>query len=468
MKTQHAQHLYNRAGFGMNLADRQQAAPLSRRNLVEAIFQASQAFHPLKGIPKDMPELVRFRQLSEARKKAILARNKESLRSLNHAWIQRMASGEGILREKMTFFWHDHFACNLKNVYLAQLQNNTLRKHALGNFGDLLRAIAKDPGMLQFLNNQQNRKAHPNENFARELLELFSLGPGHYTEKDIQEAARAFTGWGFNLKGEFVFRVRQHDDGQKVFLGKRGRFDGDDIIDIILAQPQTARFITEKLYRFFVNPQLDEVVVEKWAKEFFASNYDTTRLLKRIFTSDHFYRPANRACRIKSPVEYLLSLMHLLQLRFEEPQGPLLIQRLLGQVLLLPPNVAGWPDGQAWIDSSSLLARLRISQALLLADYPLDLELGEHFAGNEGLPALKRKLKGLGLLARIDWQPLYAATEELPDSERLAFLQAYLLSLPIQALSAEQLRRFAPGQNGRERTRSLCLRLISSPEFQLC
>ncbi|MEM7658488.1 MAG: DUF1800 domain-containing protein, partial [Bacteroidota bacterium] len=296
-------HLLFRAGFGPHAQhwqkmskqrpDKvlQQLVKTSERN--EAEWRESKAWQRDPLSQRDRNPMLR---------KMNQERNRNSIRKLNLDWVNQMVHSEDQLREKMALFWHDHFACRLRLAPLVQRQLLTLRTYALSSFRELLFAISRDPGMLQFLNNQQNRKAHPNENFARELLELFTLGRGHYTEKDIQEAARAFTGWGFNLKGEFVFRQRQHDTGTKTFLGKTGNFGGEDILNIILDQPRTARFLVEKIYRFLVHPDLDEAVVEEWSQAYRESDYDTLELLVRIFSSDHFYESRNVGARIKSPI----------------------------------------------------------------------------------------------------------------------------------------------------------------------
>src|ERR1700754_3627308 len=175
-------------------------------------------------------------QMTPEQKKALARQGKEDIRDMNIAWLSMMTNSKAQLREKMSLFWHGHFACRSNSGYFAQDLVNMIRTNALENFGDMLRAISKSPAMLQFLNNQQNRKGHPNENFAREVMELFTLGRGNYTEKDIKEAARAFTGWGANVQGDFVFRKGQHDDGNKTVLGHTGRFDGDDILNILLEE----------------------------------------------------------------------------------------------------------------------------------------------------------------------------------------------------------------------------------------
>ncbi len=229
-------------------------------------------------------------------------------------------------------------------------------------------AVSKSPSMLQFLNNQQNRKKKPNENFAREVMELFTMGRGNYTENDVKEAARAFTGWGFNLSGEFEFRKNQHDTDSKTVLGKTGNFDGDDVLNILLEQKQTAKYITKKIYKYFVNEKVDDEKVEWLSNRFYQNGYDIKKLMEDIFTADWFYEEKNIGTKIKSPIELLAGIRRLLPMEMENDQAQLLFQKTLGQILFYPPNVAGWPGGKNWIDSSSLMLRLRIPQILTAND----------------------------------------------------------------------------------------------------
>ena len=180
-------------------------------------------------------------------KKKLREKSRDDLKTLNIRWLETLVNSEAQLREKMSLFWHGHFACRIQNSYFSQELLHIVRTNALGSFADMLKAVSKSPAMLQFLNNQQNKKSHPNENFAREVMELFTMGRGNYTENDVKEAARAFTGWAFEPRGGFVFRKFQHDDGSKTFLGKTGNFDGDDILNMLLENKQTANYISRKI-----------------------------------------------------------------------------------------------------------------------------------------------------------------------------------------------------------------------------
>ena len=191
----------------------------------------------------------KLENLTKEQKQQMRKQNKEGIKNLNLTWVDEMINSDAQLLEKMAFFCHGHFACRNLNMYFQQLMLDIIRRNALGSFADLLREVSKSGAMLAFLNNQQNKKQHPNENFAREVMELFTMGRGNYSEQDIKEGARAFTGWGFKINGEFVFREQFHDTGIKNFLGKSGNFDGDDILDILLDNKKTSYYITKKIYR---------------------------------------------------------------------------------------------------------------------------------------------------------------------------------------------------------------------------
>lgn len=464
---QRIQHLQWRAGFGPAAASIGENPPAYEK-VVKNMFQAAKSAPPLRVLDRaDFPSIEALRALSAEERQEVNRQLREGMKQLNFAWINRMKQEEAQLREKMTFFWHGHFACRLNNALFAQAQNNTLRTHALGNFGDLLLAISQDPGMLQFLNNQQNRKGHPNENFAREVLELFTMGRGHYTEQDIREAARAFTGWGFDRTGEFVFRTRAHDSGSKTFLGKRGNFDGTDILYIVLEQRQTADFITRKLYRYFVNPIENEEVIQTWARQFYDSGYDIADLMETIFHSAHFSSEQNIATQIKSPVTYLVGLMRMLDVDFGSEEGPLLVQKVLGQMLLVPPNVAGWPEGRSWIDSGTLMARLKLPQALILS---AEYEFGgkENFAMNEEVMQARDRQFQRRMQADMHWDNLLRATLGRSEQEILALTAGFFLQQAPQYFDLDWLRQHVKGRDATEQLKVLVMRLVCTPEYQLC
>jgi uncharacterized protein (DUF1800 family) len=344
-----------------------------------------------------------------------------------------------------------------------------VRTNALGSFADMLKAVSKSPAMLQFLNNQQNKKSHPNENFAREVMELFTMGRGNYTENDVKEAARAFTGWAFNPKGEFVFRKNQHDDGSKTFLGKTGNFDGDDILNILLEHKQTANYISKKIYRYFVNENVNEQNQQWLSNRFYSNNYNIAKLLEDIYTSDWFYDEKNIGIRIKSPVELLAGIRRLLPMQLENDQSQLLFQRALGQVLFYPPNVAGWPGGKNWIDSSSLMLRLRIPQIFSANDIidimpktDDDVQMGQMM---EGIKKMKDTVKGG--TATIDWTSVNAIFEKMQREKLLESIESTILQTKNK-VSNVVLDKYVNPDSRENFIKSAVVNLMATPEYQLC
>jgi hypothetical protein len=293
-------------------------------------------------------------------------------------WCHRMLRTRTPLREKLTLFWHGHFATShvkVVNQLLMHRQNETLRLHTWGNFRDLLLAVSRDPAMLVYLDGEANTKEHPNENYARELLELFTLGIGQYTENDVREAARAFTGWRHD-GGKFVFDAEAHDAGDKVFLGKRGALDGTDIIAILLRHPALSLTIARKLLEFFCCPQPAEDVLAEAADVLKQANFNIKSFLSTLFLSKFFYSPACRRKRISSPVEFAIGACRSLEARM--PAGRLREHLVaMGQELLAPPSVKGWEGGQKWIHTTTWAARIAFAQ-----------ELADLYGGNEFYPHL--------------------------------------------------------------------------------
>jgi len=286
-------------------------------------------------------------------------------------WANRMVASPRPLEEKMALFWHGHFASNEAKVrdyrkLLGQLE--LFQEQGTGNFRDLTVAVAQDPAMLSFLDAGVNVKGASNENFAREIMELFTMGVGHYTEKDIREAARAFTGWNY-VDTKFVVNKDQHDDGEKTFLGKTGRFDGVQVINIIMEQPVTADYIAGKIYRFFVRQQLSPELQKQLGQVLRDNNYELKPLLERIFLSRDFYCPASVGTQIKSPVELAISTYRKLGQK-SVPGVPdfNLATGALGQQLFSPPTVAGWAGGQSWITPGLLLERANFVRDVLFPD----------------------------------------------------------------------------------------------------
>jgi uncharacterized protein (DUF1800 family) len=300
-------------------------------------------------------------------------------------------------------------------------------------------------------------------------MELFTMGRGNYTEDDVKQAARAFTGWGFNVQGEFVFRKNQHDDGLKTFLGRTGRFDGDDILNILLENKQTASYISKKVYRYFVNEQVDEKNQLWLSSRFYSNYYDISKLLEDMFTSDWFYEEKNIGTKIKSPVELLAGIRRLLPMRLENDASQLLYQRALGQVLFVPPNVAGWPGGKSWIDSSSLMLRLRIPQILsandalnIMPKVDDDMQMGQ-------MEMMVNKIKSTikGGTAIIDWATVNKIFEKIQRDKLLDNIADTVLQTKSQVSNAV-LDKYVNTASRENYIKSAVVNLMATPEYQLC
>ncbi|MFC3561785.1 DUF1800 domain-containing protein [Pedobacter jamesrossensis] len=469
-------HLYSRAGFGISFTDLHK---LSRKNIDKVVStllkepKESDDITLIDSVASKQQLLMQAglyakKDLTDEEKKQrqeIVRMQNEKSRDLNITWVEKMINTSNPLREKMTLFWHGHFACRSNNPMFAQQLNNIQRANGLGSFKTLLVEVSKSPAMLQYLNNQQNRKGKPNENFARELMELFTLGRGNYTEQDIKESARSFTGWMYDKDGSFIFRPNLHDTGTKTFFGKIGNFDGENIIDIILDKPETAEFISRKVYKFFVNDNPNETHVKELANHFFNSKYDIAELMKKMFTSDWFYSPENVGTKIKSPAEFIVGLSREFYVTYNKPQVLIQLQSSLGQYLFNPPNVAGWPGGQNWIDSSSLMLRMRIP-SLVLNDGEIDFS-GKADPEDEAVIAQSRtatinantKAKPKSFVdAKANW-PKFLDT--LPKGTTPLELAEFLLQPKLN----DKITGMISDNKG---LRSTSVELASMPEYQLC
>lgn len=476
------QHLLWRSAFGPMAENAASLEDLSQKKLWDLLVKTS-AMKPEKivvaenlvdGLVNGVQDLAMQSEVSKAeagRKRRQQAR--EDIKNLNLTWLDEMINSEAQLREKMSLFWHGHFACRVINSFFQQDLLHVIRTNALGNFGTMLKEVSKSPSMLQFLNNQQNRKRSPNENFAREVMELFTMGRGNYTEKDIKEAARAFTGWGYNLDGAFVFRKQFHDDGQKTFLGRTGNFGGEEILDILLEQPQTAVFITKKIYSYFVNEKVDDKNLQWLSQRFFDNNYDIQKLLRDIYTSDWFYAEKNIGNKIKSPIELLAGIRRMLPLELDNDQSQLLFQKVLGQILFYPPNVAGWPGGRTWIDSSTLMVRLQIPQVLaakesltIKAKNDDDVNMGQMM--EQQLRINKNKMyTSKGASANIDWAPVTRIFEKTKREQLAQKIAETLLQSPSR-IDMSVLQKYLANDSRENFVKSSIIQFMTTPEYQLC
>jgi uncharacterized protein (DUF1800 family) len=479
------QHLMWRAGFGPAASQMEQLASLSPSQLFKALQNASSkkpdyidvADNYIHGLIMGADDVNKMEEQKKKgqdadTKKRIRQQNRDDLKKLNLVWLNEMVESNAQLREKMAFFWHGHFASRNINVLYQQQLLDIIRQNALGSFRDLLHETSQSAAILNFLNAQQNKKGRPNENFAREVMELFTMGRGNYTENDIKEAARAFTGWSANLQGEFTFKRFQHDDGKKTVLGKTGNFTGEEVLDILLEQKQTARYITQKIYSFFVNEVSNKEKVNWLADRFYASDYNIGRLLEDIFTADWFYDQKNIGTRIKSPIELLAGTRRMLPMELENEEAQLLLQRISGQVLFYPPNVAGWPGGKAWIDSSSLMFRMRIP--MLINDQD-DLNLApktddDVMGGQMDKAAIKKggyARAGKPINAKIEWGTYTKNFESTPRENLLTKIQSALLQV-TPVYKADLLKSYSDSSSRESFIKTATLQVMSTPEYQMC
>jgi uncharacterized protein (DUF1800 family) len=448
MNLKHIYHLYSRAGFGISIPDAQKLQSKKVDEIVDSLLNVDSKLSYLNCIRlNELPSRTEVKGMSKEDRKALGKKARDRIQVMNTTWVKQMVTSPTPLLEKTTLFWHGHFACRVENPYTMQQLHNIQRQFVFSPFKDLLLAVSKSPAMLQFLNNNQNRKQHPNENFARELMELFTIGRDNYTEQDIKESARALTGWGFNPDSyEFVFRDRAHDDGAKTFMQQTGNYNGEDIINIILNQKQTAVYLCRKFYRFFVNEVVDEKHVAELADYYFQNKYDTGKLLRKLFTSDWFYDDANIGANIKSPVEFVVGFSK--SFGVIPPDSALLkMQRALGQILFYPPNVAGWAGGRNWIDSSTLLLRLK-APSLVLNGGKIDI------IEKDDMPEESFDLPET-IKINPDEKPFYADAK--PDD-----LIENLLLPKLDDTKKNILLSNTPTN------KQLVLKIVSMPEYQLC
>jgi uncharacterized protein (DUF1800 family) len=378
-----AAHLLRRAGFGGSPGDITRLAAVSMNAAVDGFVR----FPEVAGLgdrPVDMPDPQDY--LSVEREIALATKNgdadnakqlrmdlaKSVQRSnlvMQQWWLQRMLASPAPLQEKMTLFWHGHFTSELgvkgTSPDEALAQNNLFRQYALGNIHDLTQAVSTDPAMLRYLDNARNDRAHPNENYARELMELFTLGIGNYTEQDIRESARAFTGWTVRANA-FYDNPRQHDDGSKTFLGRTGDFDGRDIVDIIFAQPAAPRWFASKLLNFFVYNQPEPALVDGVATLLRRHSFDLQPVMSTLLRSNVFYSPRAYRALVKSPVEFVVGTYRLFGVPSVDDSALAALRRM-GQILFHPPSVKGWDDGIAWLNSGTLITRENFASALMVS-----------------------------------------------------------------------------------------------------
>ncbi|HVS70365.1 MAG TPA: DUF1800 domain-containing protein [Phycisphaerae bacterium] len=378
-----AAHLLRRAGFGGALGETQALVEMGPEKAVSQIVRYGNIANPGLG-PLVFGDLTNpidqggaggrrgggrgglLRSMSAEQRKGFQqieqTAQRAKLEELKLWWLDRMVRTTRPLEEKMTLFWHGLFvssSATVKNTYLLYQQNELFRKHAAGNYKQLTLEVSKNPAMLIYLNNNDNRVQHPNENYARELMELFTLGIGNYTETDIKESARSFTGW-TNIGDQFVFNRGQHDEGVKHFLGRAGNFTGEDIVNIIFQQPACAKYIAGRLVRFFGLDEPPAEIVEPLAEIVAGNHYEMAPALLALFGSKWFYSQDVVQRQIKSPVQLVVGSLRSLGVPVSQPRAVDNALKLMGQELFNAPTVKGWDGGRAWINTSTLFARYNL------------------------------------------------------------------------------------------------------------
>ncbi|HVP72480.1 MAG TPA: DUF1800 domain-containing protein, partial [Phycisphaerales bacterium] len=484
-----AVHLLNRAGFGGTPAQARALANMGLEDAVDYIVEYEEVAAPAVGAdqfdkdimrPANEEERMEVEQARRSGNEAALekyrqerqmrqAEDRRQIGEMQKWWLKRMIETPRPLEEKMTLFWHGHFATGYRSIedsYHMFQQNQFLRANATGSFAELVYGIVRDPAMLRYLNNDQNRKEKPNENLARELMELFTLGEGNlYTENDIKEGARALTGFNFE-DDAFVFRPQMHDTGNKTILGQKGNWDGIDFCKIILSTRTPSEFICWKLYRYLVSdlpgdPDKDrQAFITKWARTFRDSNYQIKPLLKTLFKSDHFYDQANTAALIKNPIQLIVQAIRSLHTPARNLSALASAADLMGQNIFFPPSVKGWDGGRAWINTSTLFVRQNLLIYLLTGRRPESYEW----------EADGRDFDPIHLIAHLKEDAGEAAAQPT-ITDVVSYLLRFNLGAEPHDDRVKALVEFA-NANGGTVDRPMLIGLLSliaaMPEYQLC
>jgi len=447
-------HLLHRSSFGLKSEDFHLAEKHSTPELVDHIMRESSTFTQLS-------LNLEFRKKLLKKPKGKRVNNRIEKREITMGWLNQMASAKEQLREKMGLFWHDHFPVNIEEPEANISYLNTIRIHALENFGDLLKAVSKEKAMIKYLHLHKNIKDQPNENFARELLELFTLGLDNYTENDISEIARAFTGWTITNKGVFKVRGRFHDKGVKTIFGQKGKFNGEDVLEIVLQNQKTSTYITKKIWNYLSGNTIPNKLLKQLAAGFYEDNYHIGNLIKQIFLTNEFYLEENMNNRIKSPTNLLVNHLRLSELKLRVPSFVNRIQIKMGQVLLVPPNVSGWTEGASWIDLNNVYFRLELGAYLLnntklkIKKAVFSLEGDEEDSFKSSNPSFNYSLKSLEQFYKENLHKNGANVMLLLYNNRYSHLQPLL-----DLLSFQYQKKLISFQNVYET-------LSAQPEFQL-
>jgi hypothetical protein len=476
-----AAHLLNRAGFGGSPADIDRLHQMGMGGAVSWFvnYERNPDDTPAPDWAHPDPDFIERRnaiqnaadpETRKALQKMQNTSDNQQMADLRYWWVRRMALGPRPFQEKMTLFWHGHFATSFEKVrmpFFLWRQNETLRQNATGNFYQLLTAVSEDPAMLRYLDGASSNKAHPNENFAREVLELFTLGEGHYTEQDIQQSAKAYTGWGIDkTQLQYEYHPGNHDNGPKTIFGQTGNYTGEDVLNMICDQPQCAKFISTKIWRYFVQDQPPAPLMDALATEFHKNGMDIKHLLTVIFSSKEFYGPDVIRSQVKSPVQWLVACAHQLQAPLPTQPMTLVMLAQLGEELFQPPNVKGWDGGVAWITTNSLMDRYNYAAALVEGQ-------------RVPLPGLRGQMQGIinSSLSEdnimdippVDVVTLFSSFDLQDPDQFLAALESRFLNDTLRPQRRDTLRDFLKSRSPLEEAdiRKAIRLIMCTPEYQL-
>ncbi len=454
----HARHLLNRAGFGGRRDEITSLYRLGLDGAVDSLLRPTDRRLPQPDwLAEDKTDR---RKLSKEEQKENQKLNRQRQQTLIGEWIISMIetpTPADMLRARMTFFWHGHFATSIQKVktphpIFAQLE--LFDAMAVGSYSKLLHAIVRDPAMLIYLDNTRNHRGKPNENLARELMELFSLGPGNYSESDIREGARALTGWGAGPQG-FRLAARRHDSGEKTILGQTGKFDADGFVEIILQQPVCAAFMIRKLWQYFAGTDPAPAVLGALAAGFRASDYDVRLAVRDILRHPKFYSEAVRGNQIKSPLQLVVGTARTLQAQVNTPKIYQRMLTLMGQAPYQPPNVKGWPSGRAWIDTTRLVTRYTFAEMIANGEIPGDVD-----------PRRRGRRRG------VQFDPYPLVNDLVAPEEIIAELTNQLLTVPPtdgeHRLLTKNLQQDLAQLAAPAAVQQAVGNLMRLPQYQLC
>jgi uncharacterized protein (DUF1800 family) len=479
-----AAHLSNRAGFGGSPSEIERLADLDHDKAISSLIDYEVIPDLTLNPDWAKPDPVRMAKIRDVNqhgtpeeKKQLQQENNKLLQlqiiELRGWWLQRMARGPRPFQEKMVLFWHGHFATSVDKVrdaYYMWRQNELFRRLATGSWQQLLTDAGQDPAMLVWLDQAQSQKAHPNENFAREVMELFSLGEGHYTEHDISEGARALTGWSLDrLEQKYVYRPFFHDNGDKTFLGRTGNLDGDDVIAQIISQPQSARFITAKIWNYFAGQAPSDKLNDALAAVFRANGNNFKPFLRVMFRSEEFYSDDIVRNQVKSPVQWLIGSVRMLECDLPPTLVSWGMLRQLGQDLFAPPNVKGWDGGITWITTNTLLTRYNDAEALVEGTLPplnaSDFARKEGGAGGEKAMKMLQRVR----MGGVNLEKILTPEERASKDTMVASLQHRLLQSTLKGDQEKALREFLDSKEKLNDADILsAIRLVmSTPEYQV-